>query len=146
MKVFIKNIKEESKGRDFIELFLSKLSEMNKIEIKSLLLYYYHDLENRICNNNREEYINYKHGNVNFTKEQLFSPIRDLSNSYRNELLQRIKNNENTFTLVKFLFYIDEVYFKEFLTFFMIAAFDIIKVENMLLNKEIEIFKICLGL
>ncbi len=119
---------------------------MNTIELKSLLLYYYHDLENRISKHHREEYIKYKHDNTNFTKDELFTPLIEITDSYREMLLNEIKGNEDSFNLFKFLFYTDEKYFVDYFTFFMIANFNIVKIENGLLQKEITIFKSSLGL
>ena len=114
-------------------------------ELKALLLLYNHDLENRASfriNYEESNFIKYKE-NLNITKEEVFSPIREIFNEkILSELEYHYKFNLKFQEFLKFLYYIENEYFLEYFLLVIIALevdlnrFFIVNFENDM-NKEV---------
>ena len=114
-------------------------------ELKALLLLYNHDLENRASfriNYEESNFIKYKE-NLNITKEEVFSPIREIFNEkILSELEYHYKFNLKFQEFLKFLYYIENEYFLEYFLLLIIALevdlnrFFIVNFENDM-NKEV---------
>jgi hypothetical protein len=111
---------------------------LNSIKIKSLILYYNHDLENRTSYNFKEKenslYINYMYENKNFDKQVFFQMIGIMVN-YEN--LQKIIeenfiSNKEWKEFLKFLNYLSE---NNFMEIFLLFIFSSLKYEMIKNNK-----------
>jgi hypothetical protein len=127
----------------------------NDIRIKSLLLNYYYDLENRcsftLSDEYCKEFIKYNNDNIDISKDEIFKPIKQYSNKYKKVLASEIENHPTLKDFLKFLFYIDEKNFVDFFTFFIYVCYTGHKIEieiqtTVSFEKEVKIFSDFLGL
>lgn len=114
---------------DYLKRFIEFSDMFNTMEIKSLLLYYYHDLENRTSfsfdnfKDKESYYINYLYENKNFEKENLFKMLNSIGDC---ELISEIifrsfKENKDFREFITFLYYLTEENFIEFFIFFILS-------------------------
>lgn len=101
---------------------------MNDIQIKSILLNYYVDFENRCSfimeDKYYQEFVKYNLDNFHFSKEEIFEPLKSYSIKLREIILEEYENNIDLKDFLKFLFYLDNKNFIEFLIFFMYVVFN----------------------
>jgi hypothetical protein len=126
---------------------------VNDIRIKSLLLNYYYDLENRcdftLDDSYSKEFIKYDYDNTNISKEEIFKPIKDYSLQLKKVFFTEVENHPSLKDFLKFLYYLDEKNFVDFFTFFIYVCFNGNNLEvkkTISFDKEVKIFSDSLGL
>lgn len=132
----------DNKIKSFDELIAKTINDLsgylNSIKIKSLILYYNHDLENRTSYNftHKENslYIDYNYENKNFNKDVFFQMIGIMLNYDNLKII--IENNYNSNKefkeFLKFLNYISE---DNFMELFFLFIFSSLKYEMLKNNK-----------
>ena len=132
LKEFLKFVKEESRQNSSIEhyfqCFITNSEMLNDIRIRSLLLSYYNELENRSSFLFNEEYtkefIKYSNDNVDISKEQIFKCVNHITEKFSKILLKEMQvESSNLPEFIKFLFYLDNKLFVDFLTFFVTVTY-----------------------
>jgi hypothetical protein len=143
---------DDKLNTESIYTIISHLALFNTIEIKSLILYYYHDLENRTSyiQQNEELFIKYNYGdNLHICKEDIFKHLIPVTKQLRESYEQGYSTDIQIRELFKFLYYLDNKYFLDILTLFLITVFNShIKIANddTVLTREIEVFRNILGI
>lgn len=111
---------------------------MNSIKIKSLILYYNHDLENRTSYNFKEKenslYINYVYENKNFDKQAFFEMIGIMVNyeNIQKIIEENFISNKDFREFLTFLNYLSE---NNFMELFLLLIFSSLKYEMIKNNK-----------
>jgi hypothetical protein len=149
----IKGELENSKDpKTLFETIVQNLWRLNTTHIKSLILYYYHDLENRTSYSQRDEdeFIKYSHNNTHFDKIEILKHFSEITRNFIGIYKAQYAGNEEVAQFIQFLYYLDSKYFLDVLTFLIVSCFDevlLIKYDkdNVVL-KEIKIFKSCIGM
>jgi hypothetical protein len=127
----------------------------NSIDIKSMLIYYYHDLENRTSyiQTNEDLFIKYTSDNIHINKEDIFLPLRGYTEKALVVYKDTYLSDNNVKELISFLYYLDNKYFLDILTLFMLTVFPKkfnVKESNLkgneILLKEIELLTHILGI
>lgn len=120
-------------------------------------MYYHHDLENRssyILKVSDVEFINYDNDNMNVNKDLIFGDIKKVSNLLLEIYLDEFISNKEFKEFFIFLFYLDKENFVDFLTFLLIANYELKQddvyfdfiLRNKTLQKEFKIFRDSMGL
>lgn len=139
----------------YLDSFIENIHLLNDFKIKSQLLYYNNDLENRssfhLDEEHSKEFIKYANDNVDITKEIIFENIKDIVYQYL-DLIASKMGNKDLKDFLKFCFYLDQVHFIEMFFFFILASHPgdgdsaRLMLKNKVLQKEMRVFKDCVGL
>jgi hypothetical protein len=141
---FLKDFEmEEITLESYFSVVLKNIQSLNDVRIKSLFIYYNHDLENRSSFNFEEEncteFIKYKHDNFDVTKETLYANLKDSSTNLTKLIYNQINTNPGLKEFLKFLFYLDNRHFVDLFTLFIMVNFENLKSSNIhttLINKN----------
>jgi len=151
---------------------VNNINLFNDVQSKSLILYYYHDLENRTSFLHNEDfykdYIKYDHDNVDITKQNIFKNVKILSGGLVDVYLSHLQSSKEFQKFFVFLYYLDKENFVDFFTLLILAYLDysnvkitkfstshmndsfnenLIRIDNdPVIQKEIKIIKECLNL
>ena len=89
-------------------------------------MYYNHDLENRASFRMNEQllknFIKYNEDNIDITKDLIFSNLNLFSIFIVDLVLLEITQNDELKQFVKFLYYLDNIYFLELFSIIIIAC------------------------
>ena len=151
---------------------MNNINLFNDIQSKSLILYYYHDLENRTSFLYNEEfykdYIKYENDNVDITKGNILKNVKIISDGLVDVYLSHLQSSKEFQKFFMFLYYLDKENFVDFFTLLILAYLDYsnVKITNFsnsqindsfhenltrikndpVIQKEIKIIKECLNL
>jgi hypothetical protein len=147
--------------KNLMKTIFSYSKELNDIKIKSLFVYYNHDLENRssflLDEKHMNNFIKYKKDNLDISKEIIFKEFSIISNLLIGMIIEEYETNNSFKELIKFLYYLDSEHFIELFSMFLVAnslfkknkildlCIDEMKDKKMV-RKELDIFKSIMGL
>ena len=126
---------EEITLENYFSVVLNNIQSLNDVRIKSLFIYYNHDLENRSSfhfeEENCTEFIKYNHDNFDVTKETIYAYLKDASTILTKHIYNQIETNPGLKEFMKFLFYADNRHFVDLFTLFIMVNFEKLKSSKM---------------
>jgi len=129
---------------EYLNCVIKQISSLNNINVKSLLIYYNNDLENRCSHkiedensiNGINEFIKYDHDNTDITKHVIFSNLKEISSLASKIIIKELDTNLELKEFIKFLYYMDSKYFMDIFSLFLVANFE--KLISSTANKKIH--------
>ncbi len=129
---------------EYLKCVIKQISSLNNINVKSLLIYYNNDLENRCSHkiedensiNGNDEFIKYDHDNTDITKDVIFSNLKEISSLASKIIIKELDTNIELKEFIKFMYYMDSKYFMDIFSLFLVANFE--KLISSTANKKIH--------